>query len=132
MPIRVAISTHRANKLRERGVPVPPPLDVAALLDTGSDCTLIDPSIAVKLHLPPRNRVIVRSLDTKDGEQWRYAFDANLVFTSDKATSHAFTIQIAGLNFSDELPYRAIIGRDLLRSCTFHYDGPDAEVTLNI
>ena len=47
----VAASVPRAEALKKAGLPVPAPILVKGLIDTGASCTSIDPSILKALGL---------------------------------------------------------------------------------
>lgn len=129
--LRVSISQPAADAMRGRNRAVPRPIDVPALIDTGADCTLIDPSVVLEgLSIQPRGVVPIQCLDKSSEPFDCHGFDVDLRFVSANSTSTPFTIQVAGFKLGD-VPYRAVIGRDLLSYCTFHYVGPDSECHFN-
>ena len=93
-----------------------PTKKIIGLIDTGATSTAIDSALAKELHLVARDQQVVF---TPNGESKQNLYDILVSFDN-------MNIQIATQAFGAELskqPYSALIGRDILRSCTLIYNG---------
>jgi predicted aspartyl protease len=91
---------------------------VQGLIDTGADCTLIPPHLAVSLRLPSVDRLEIMGVAGGRAH----------------ASVHAGRIEIAGVEmlarlvaFEDEV----VIGRDVLNRLVAHLDGPRLQLRLS-
>jgi hypothetical protein len=126
---RVGLSAAEAAKLVQSGQPVPPPVPVRALIDTGSDRTAVAPGIIRQLGLQP---LIHGMAHTAGG-----SFQVNLYCIG--LTIHGPTRGAgAELSLSDllvseltvALPFEVLIGLDVLRECLLVLDGPGSQFIL--
>ena len=62
----VRASQERVAALRKAGRPVPAPITVQALVDTGASCTCVDPSVLRLLDIPPTGRMQVYTPSTRE------------------------------------------------------------------
>jgi hypothetical protein len=129
--LRVSVSLPKELALRSRRRAIPKPVEVEALLDTGADCSVFDPSVPIGLGLLPTGQCLLRSLDTSLVEESLLVYDADVAFVSDGESSHRFTVRIAAKTLG-ALPYKMLLGRDILRHCRLVYDGPENEASLTV
>ena len=53
LDIVISVSQPRADALRNASLPIPPPVKIRGLVDTGASCSCIDPTILAQLNLTP-------------------------------------------------------------------------------
>jgi hypothetical protein len=107
----------------------PEPVKGKALIDTGASISAIDRNVAERLGLQPINRVPIRAC----GDAAPFWAPTYLVlFTFAARDLEDRTVAVVGLPLSrkqgDEV---ALIGRDLLRTARFSYDGPAGGFSLD-
>ncbi len=119
-----------ADVLRGAGRPVPLPVVVPALLDTGSARTLIDTAIAEQLGIEPSGSTRLRTPTTGDGYEVRQTFDVGFGWGAPQVTFVSGYHQVIASDLGS-LGIRALIGRDLLAGCQLVYNGPQDEFTLS-
>jgi hypothetical protein len=140
--VRVRVAIDRPTLIRLRGArqAVPQAVDVVALLDTGAECSCVDPSVAARAALPiygfgfasaPGTSIKPPSGFGGVGVNTRHTAGLTLLHPSGAVGQHLVVpdviIQALPLN---NLGYDALIGRDVLASCVVVYDGPAGSVTL--
>lgn len=130
--LRISVSQIREIAMRARGRAIPKPLEVAAMIDTGADCTLVDGSIPLQLGLLPTGQTLLCSLETGQEVETLPVFDVDVAFVMDGGTSTRITTRVASKSLGENLPYKALLGRDLLRLCTLVYNGPENEFELMV
>ena len=117
-PVRVTVHPALAHEMRRRGDLPPDPVDGMALIDTGASQTLIHERVIEQLGIPPMG---LQRLRTFLGEPV------------------ALSTHFVSLQLGDEKPWEGVVvaaplavkrpetivlvGRDLLRSARFVYDG---------
>jgi len=122
--VTVTVSQDIAAQLTQAGHPAPTPVAGTDLIDTGASSTCIDDAIAQQLGLPVIDVVQMSSAS----------------HASTPANIYPLQVAIAGLPMSfnaqramvAELQSKGIIlllGHDLLRFCTLHYNGFSIEFT---
>jgi len=130
--LRISVSQIREIAMRARGRAIPKPVGISAMIDTGADCTLLDGSVTLQLGLLPTGQTLLFSLETGKDVETLPVFDVDVVFVLDGGTSTRITTKVASKSLGETLPYKALLGRDLLRLCTLVYDGPENEFELTV
>jgi hypothetical protein len=105
--------------------PVPSPITVRALLDSGAEMTCVDASIIRKLGLPFGGTVFA-NLPAHGGFSVQSVHDASLTILhpSGKAQDNWALPDLSVLDLSlASLGYEALIGRDILNRSRFLYHG---------
>jgi hypothetical protein len=135
----VTISRPRLLHLRQTRQPIPPPVPVAAVIDTGAERTCVDPAVVARLNLPARSSGFSAAPGVSvgpavfGGASFGFSYEAGLVILH-PVTNPPSNLVIPELEV-DELPLaafgiEAVIGRDVLARCVLVYDGPAGSVTL--
>ncbi len=119
-----------ADALREAGRPVPLPVVVPALLDTGSARTLIDPTIVDQLRIEPAGLTRLQTATTGTAYGVRQTFDVGFRWGAPQVSLVSGCHQVIASDLGS-LGVRALIGRDLLNRCHLVYNGPHDEFTLS-
>jgi hypothetical protein len=127
-----AVSFSRTEALRAAGQPIPNPVPIMGLVDTGASCTSIDPSVLSALNLTPTGSVLVHTPSTGTTPHDAEQFDIALVIP---ATPGALPLGFGTIPvISSELlamgGFHALIGRDILDRCLLVYDGAAKLFTL--
>lgn len=139
--VQVQITLGRPEVLRRRQarLPIPQPLSVVALLDTGAERTCVDPLVVARLNLPVNKSTFTAAPGIGTGpavfggSMFTFTYEAGLVILHPVAKPpsnlvvHEFEV--------DELPLaafgiEAVIGRDVLASCVLVYNGSSGSATL--
>ena len=131
--VLVSWSQSGALSLRAALRPVPPAMNLRALLDTGAEMSCVDVSIIQALSLPLHGMTPV-NLPVMGGLTIGAQHEAGLTIV------HPSGNPVLNLLVSDlvmiELPlralgYQALIGRDVLAECHFQYHGPKGKFRLS-
>jgi hypothetical protein len=135
----IALGRPEVVRLRRAKMPIPQPITVTAILDTGAERTCIDPSIVRRLNLPVSGQGFVASPGVGvgpaifGGATFGFTYEAGLVILH-PVTKPPSNLVIHELEV-DELPLQsfgieAVIGRDVLASCVLVYNGTAGSATL--
>ena len=124
--VLIGLSTTSIRALRAALRPIPPPISVHALIDTGAEVTGVDSGLLQTLALPQRNFVLA-NLPAHGGLAISHWHDAGvtIVHPSGKRQDNLVMRSLAVLALPlAALGYQAVIGRDVLARCHFLYSGP--------
>lgn len=108
------------------GQPVPRPVRIRALVDTGASCTCIDPSVLAELKLTPTGSVSVNTPSTGATPHTADQFDVALLIPGpDPAAAPLVfdTIPVVSSELLNAQGFHSLIGRDILDLCLFNYNG---------
>lgn len=132
LPIGVAISHARREALAAEEQDAPPVISVRALVDTGANCTCVDPSVLQALHLPATGSVAIHTPSTGSALHHAQQYDVSIVIPG--AGTHHMPLTIDAVPvISADLAVQgihALIGRDVLEDCIVIYNGSAGEFTL--
>ena len=120
------ISKPRANALSDRGVDLPRPLRGRALLDTGASHSCVDPVVTEHLGLEPRGQESMLTASTADETHTVLQFDLALFIPPRDSGDDPLALAALPMMHSRLLQFQgihALIGRDVLSKCIFHYNG---------
>ena len=119
----VAVSVPLSDALKKAGQPVPPPIMVRGLIDTGASCTSIDPAILKQLGITAKSQVPVHTPSTKSGQpHMANQYDICIILPHQKMSWQFNAVPILESELSHQ-GIQALIGRDILANCLFTYDG---------
>jgi hypothetical protein len=112
--------------------PVPPSVQVQALVDTGAEVSCADPSLIRMLGLPLHS-VTLANLPAAGGVTWSMQYEANL--TIEHPAGQASLNLLMRNMLVVEVPlrslgYQVLVGRDVLALCDFLYSGRAGTFTL--
>lgn len=131
--VQVVWTVIGAQQLRMALQPVPPPVQVRAVLDTGADATCLDTAVVQALGLPFGGATLANVL-AAGGMLARSQHDASLTMlhpSGDPKLHHTVqSLLIIELHLRS-LGYDALIGRDVLDRLTFLYHGPRGRFRLS-
>ena len=124
----------RATLLSRAGFPVPAPVHIRALLDTGASLTGVSPRVLAALDLRPFDQMEVYTPSTPPGSP--HVCDRFLVSISMVAGGRAcpfpdLYVMSADCWLEGE-GIEALVGRDILARCNFMYFGPEGNFNLSL
>jgi hypothetical protein len=128
----VGLSAATIHALRTAGRPVPSPLPVRALIDTGADMTCVDRNVLQGLPLAWGGMALA-NVPTHGGITIAAQHEVTLTIVHPSGNPsddliepnlYVLELPLASLGF------QALIGRDVLARCCFRYDGPASQFDL--
>jgi len=130
--VLVGVSDPRRQILVKHGFPVPAPLHVRALIDTGADVSGFAPRLFTALGLTPVDQIALYTPSTPPNcPHMADVFDVSLsVVAGGSPCVMPISSVFAADGWLPEEGIEALIGRDILDSCFFQYMGPDRTFTL--
>jgi Retroviral aspartyl protease len=128
----VGLRRPEVRKLRAAGRPLPAPVAVRALLDTGAECTCIDPQALGGLSLPLKGLGLT-NVPALGGLTATPQRDASLTIIHPAGAAQNLVIHehpVVELALG-QLGYQMLIGRDLLDQWLFVRNGPASTFSLS-
>ena len=129
----IGVSNPRALALKTAGQTPPPPKQVRALIDTGASCTAVDISIIQELSLVPTGTTSVQTPSTqKTTPHITNQYDVLLGVMYPHAPASRLildTLPVIESQFAHQ-GFHVLLGRDVLRSCLFLYNGQNGYFSL--
>ena len=107
-------------------LPVPNPLQIRALVDTGASGTCIDPSVLIALGLTPTGSVQVNTPSTGGMPHTAAQYDIAVIVPPANPSHPALMLPSVPVIASELLQlqgFHALIGRDVLSDCVLHHNG---------
>lgn len=110
-----------AANLRRAGQPVPAPLTLRALLDSGAGDSCIDVQCVQSLALPAKG---ARTYHTPSlaGPQTLTEYEVSLTLLHPQASYTFYSLPVAAAVLAPQ-GIEALLGRNVLKQCLFVYDG---------
>ena len=122
--VQFEVPTALASILQKNNIPIPSPIEGAALIDTGATLTSIDVGILTRLGINP---VGVANVGTAGGPQRQSIYPARITFPGTALPGfelhHVMGCNLKGQTVKDQMPLCALIGRDVLSRAVFVYNG---------
>lgn len=119
----IAVSAAVEQVLRRAGVPVPPPVPVTALIDTGAAVSAVDRGTAERLGLLPVGEMLL-STPTGPARVPRYLVRIMLTNLVVLETT------VVEVQMRDEDNVSVVLGRDVLSTAVFIYVGYTGQCTI--
>ena len=121
----VAVSTPLERMLRAAGLPVPQPVAVTALVDTGAFSSAIDRNTARRLGLQPVGAILISSPGPVPRPVRVLQYAVQIVLP----TLDAVDITVIEAQVDETI--QAVLGRDILAHAIFIYNGFSGECTIS-
>jgi hypothetical protein len=126
--VKLWLPRYAATELRSRGYPLPPPVELTAVVDTGASCTCIPDRFAKQLGLPCIGTQNVRSATSDSQPVPRYHL--RVVFPDGtEVEAEALGAPWSGHSGCDD-DAACFIGRDILSQGILIYHGINNSVSL--
>ena len=127
----VGVSDARRKQLWKQGKDVPPAVFATFLIDTGADTTLVDEQITRTLGLAAINQRKVLTSESRGIAQLCNLYDVSLEIRNGGAQPWKIpAIAALGRPLMDD-SLHGVIGRDVLDTVLFVYDGPQQTFTID-
>lgn len=132
--VLVGVSEARRQALLRVGFSVPAPLPVRAVLDTGSFVTLADARAITALGVAPHRRQMFLTSATGSTPHVRDVYKLSLTLLNDGGAPLAYWpfVDVIPATFPPTDVVQGVIGRDLLATAIFHFDGKGGTFTLTV
>jgi predicted aspartyl protease len=128
--LAVAVGETWQRRLAARGLSVPSPTVVRALIDTGSDLSVVHPQVLQQLGVQATGPIRIRRPGT--GTKFRQAPMCDVQLAIGDLGFGAIRIPTRVVSVAPSTPtVFALIGRDVLKTCTLFYNGPRGELSLS-
>jgi len=125
--VNVGPSREMIEAMASLGAAVRSPFPVTALIDTGAYATVLNPETIARLGLKPVGIAPITTPSTTEALVCN-RYHVNLYFADDVVIENIFAIEAP----MGGVPYHCLIGRDVLRSATFLYEGRTNRYKLTI
>lgn len=129
----VGVSEGRRLALTAANQPIPNPVPIRALVDTGASGTCLDPVVLTGLGLNPTGSVTVNTPSTGSQPHVADQYDVSLFVPGSLPTHVPLTINTIPVICAELLQqqgFHALIGRDILSQCVLIYLGAVGAFTL--
>ncbi len=109
---------------------MPPATTVRALIDTGSDLSVVHPQVLHQLRVEATGSIRIRRPGAVDGFRPASVSEVQLSIGGLSPGTQWVWAQVVSVAASTPTVF-ALIGRDVLEHCTLFYNGPRRELTLS-
>ena len=128
--LAVAVGRSWQRRLAAQGAVVPSPMTVRALIDTGSDLSVVHPQVLQQLGVQATGSIRIRRPGAGGG--FRLAALSDVQLSIGGLSPGTLWISTRVVSVAPSTPtVLALIGRDVLEHCTLFYNGPRGELTLS-
>ena len=129
--IQISVSSPRRDALEAAGLAIPEAVLCRLLIDTGASCTCIDPWVIKALGITPSGSTTIHTPSTNADSNHQYnQYDVCLCIPHQAISRYFYAIPILESNFSHQ-GIDGLLGRDVLSSCLFIYNGEMGLYTLS-
>jgi len=118
----VGASAPRIQALQAANLPIPTPVTLRCLIDTGASGTCLDTTAIAPLGLSPTGTTLISTPSTGANPHQCNTFDVGIMFYHTENSRVFGTVPVMATDFSAQ-QIDGLLGRDILSSCLFVYDG---------
>jgi predicted aspartyl protease len=127
--VKVILPASQVEAFKAAGIPYGRPKILRGLIDTGANCSAIDREIAEGLKLASHGFTLIHTPSTGAAYVERLQYGACLIVGEGLADALVLTLPVIESDFSTRA-FQLLVGRDVLQSCAFAYDGPTGRFEL--
>jgi predicted aspartyl protease len=127
--IKVGVSQERENALQRAGQPIPAPVQLRAVIDTGASCTCVDPQALLSLALTATGTTPIHTPSTQGIAHDAASYDVSITLMHPELDLWLGTVPIVESQLG-LMGIQALLGRDVLESCLLVYNGETGFFTL--
>jgi len=128
LEILISLTSSRRYALNRFQLPIPAPLAVRALIDTGATYSCIDLSVVSQLNLLSSYEVMVFTPGTGGVPQQMKQYEVDVEVPNVGLFPRIAAIEAA----LSAQGIQALIGRDILARCLFVFDGPANSFSISV
>ncbi len=129
LDIWVGVSEQREAAIKAAGQPVPPPIRLRAMIDTGASGTAIDEDAIVPLGLSPTGKIQIHTPSTGPAPILANQYDVLLGIYHPTFSLVLGTVPVIHSDLK-AMGIAALLGRDVLSKCLLIVDGQSGSFTL--
>jgi hypothetical protein len=118
----IGVSIPRLKALQGAGLPIPEAVNLRCLIDTGASGTCLDATAIAPLGLTPTGTTLIATPSTGVTPHQCDTYDVSVFFYHTDNSRLFGTVPIVATDFSAQ-SIHGLLGRDILSSCLFVYDG---------
>jgi predicted aspartyl protease len=122
LDLMIGVSAPRMIALSQANVPLPAPIPIRALIDTGANGSCVDRDILKQLGVSPTGTVSIHTPSTGSALHMCNQFDVSFMVTAQNFQRRFDAIAVIEADLATQ-GIQALIGRDVLSMCLFVYDG---------
>jgi predicted aspartyl protease len=128
----ITASAPRLQALTTAGQPLPSPISIRALLDTGASHTCVDPSVLNTLGLQATGSVPMLTPSTGATPMNADTYDVAIVIPNGAQQGLMLAnMQVSASELLKAQGFHALIGRDILSKCILVYNGAIESVSIS-
>ncbi len=127
--LAVAVGASWQRRLSAQGSAAPAPPIIRALIDTGSDLSVVHPQVLVQLGIQPTGSIRIRRPGAGSGFRLAALYEVQLSIGGLSHGTHWIPAHVVAASPSTPTVV-ALLGRDLLEHCMFFYNGPRGDLAL--
>ena len=117
------VSQPRARALQRANLPIPAPVSIRGMVDTGASITVIDSSVLLALGVDSTGTTPVHTPSTSSGSPHiANLFDVSIALVHPTMTRAFSAVAVIEVPLAHQ-GIQALIGRDILSFCLMCYDG---------
>ncbi len=125
--LALATSARDTQALRQAGLNVPPAVQLAGVIDTGTFSTVIDSQFIDQLGLSRVGKMAVQAMghtEPLDCEQYQVSLSILHASLPRGVRRIAKSLRVLTADLQHTTGDEALLGQDILSRCRFVYDGP--------
>ena len=121
----IGVSQARLHALTAAGQPLPTPVPVQGLIDTGASCTCVDPAVLSQLNIKPTGSSSVSSPTTGDQPIIADQYDVSIFIPGSQGQPPLIqhNVPVLESRLLVAQGFHVLIGRDILGGCLLTYNG---------
>lgn len=130
LPVMIGLPAPAIISLKASGQPLPAPITVRGVIDTGTDVTAVAPNLLLQLGATPTNSTTTQTVGGSIPVDL-YEISLSIHGTSPSTGIFYATPTLLVIGLPSSIPaIDLLLGRDVLDECILIYDGPGRDFLL--